>query len=118
MADRKVSTTMDDIIKIIKHTEKDEDRFNQFIDALASTIPVSRRRKMAKVDKNLNRSFLIKRINYKIVAKIVTMDRELSMYQAVVETVINENPDAKINTKVGDTLFISSRELEVTGRPA
>ena len=115
MRDKKVSTTMDTIINIIKHTEKDPDRFNQFIDALTQTIPVKGRKRMPKVDTNLNGLFLIKRINYNVVAKITKVDPQLSMYEAKV-TSIDCNKDVKINMKVGDTLFISKRELEVTGR--
>jgi hypothetical protein len=69
------------------------------------------RRKMVKVDPNLNRNFKIKRINYSIIATIGTGSDDL--YNATITSVFEGNSPYGI----GESFPISKRELELTGVP-
>lgn len=60
-------------------------------------------------DSNLNRTFKIKRINYKVLATITSVNNE--MYTAKILSVEGESLN-----KVGDELLISKRELQLTGK--
>ncbi len=63
------------------------------------------------IDANLNKTFIIKRINYSVLGKVESNDN--NMYNVLIISVMN----GKTNFKSGDSLLISKRELEITGRP-
>ena len=71
----------------------------------------SGRRKMSKVDPNLNKNFKIKRINYSVIATINPgID---GLYSAKITSLdIGESP-----FEIGESFLISKRELELTGVP-
>ena len=113
MAQSKADTTIDKLLNIIKSTNDDPQAIGNLIDAIEKTIPVKGRKRMAKkVDPLLNKQFQIKRINYEVTAKVIEFDKDINSYCVKVLTVEGE-------TKVcpGTFLFISKRELELTGRP-
>lgn len=62
-------------------------------------------------DVNLNKIFTIKRINYSVLGKVES--RENDMYNVRIISIIK----GETNYKNGDTLLMSKRELEITGRP-
>ena len=71
----------------------------------------SGRRKMSKVDPNLNKNFKIKRINYSIIATINTGSDDL--YNAKITSIFEGDSPFEI----GESFPISKRELELTGVP-
>lgn len=66
---------------------------------------------MPKIDPNLNKKFRIKRINYEITAWVDSFQEDINSYCIKVLTVTGK-------TKIcpGVLIFISKRELELTGR--
>lgn len=113
MSRKKVDTTFNQFLNIIKSTDDDPQKLVNIIDALQKTIPVKGRKRMPKADENLNKKFHIKRINYEIDARVIEFDKDINSY--CIE-VLNVTGESKICP--GVTLFISKRELELTGRPA
>jgi hypothetical protein len=113
MARNKAETTVDQLLNIIKSANDDPRKLINLINAFEKTIPVVRgRKRMPKPDENLNSKFHIKRINYEIDAKVIEFNKNNNSY--CIE-VLNVTGDSKICP--GVMLFISKRELELTGTP-
>ena len=104
------NTSIDQLIKLVGKTGSDPKLFDVLTSAILKTIPVQKRRKKLMVDINLNKVFKIKRINHTILAKV--MSRSDNMYNAKILSII----DGDTKNNVGDTLCISNRELQITGR--
>jgi hypothetical protein len=113
MPRKKADTTISQLFNRIKSDKTlDPQIAINLINALEKTIPVIKRRtKMPKIDPNLNRRFLIKRINYEITADIIEFNPDINSYCMKVLSVIGESKVCP-----GVFLFISKRELELTGR--
>lgn len=105
----KADTSIDQLINIIQYADGSKQILNNLNDALRKTIPTISKRKQTMTDTNLNRIFRIKRINYFVVAKIVSSSGNI--YNAEIISV-----DGQSFNKVGDTLSISKRELQLTGQ--
>jgi hypothetical protein len=110
MADKKVDISINDLLK-------------KSIDAIAKSdsapiiftpdknIPVRKgKKRMPKVDPNINNKFRIKRIGYDVIAKITT-DRD-DLYRATVVSIA----DGISPFAVDESFPISKRELELCGR--
>jgi len=112
MANRKADTSIDQLLNIIKQADGNNQLLNNLITALHKTIPVQRtKRRTIMADTNLNKTFTIKRINYSILGKVESRDD--NMYNVRIISIV----DGQSNFKSGDSLLISKRELEITGRP-
>lgn len=111
MSRRQADTSIDDLLSIIKDSESDPIKFDILIKSLQSLIPVKRSRRIPMADTNLNKTFTIKRINYSILGKVESRDD--NMYNVRIISIV----DGQTNFKSGDSLLISKRELEITGRP-
>lgn len=116
MPKRKADITFNTLIKVLEATESEPQMVTNLIKSLEKIIPVRRSKKMQKADPNIDRLFLIKRINYDVVAKVIRVEPTLSMYEATIISVVDYNKKTKSKTAVGDTLLISKRELELTGK--
>lgn len=116
MSRKKADITFTQLIKVLEATESKPQMVTNLIKSLEKLIPVKRSKKMQKADPNIDRLFLIKRINYDVVARVTRVEPNLSMYEATIISIVDYNKTTKSKTTVGDTLLISKRELELTGR--
>ncbi|MFA6569969.1 MAG: hypothetical protein WCT77_01895 [Bacteroidota bacterium] len=105
----KADTSINDLINLVKTSCQDPKSFNKLANALTQLIPIQSKRRIKMPDKNLNKVFRIKRINHTIIAKVISLDD--NMYE--VQVISSDNNQHVI----GDTLPISKRELELTGKP-
>lgn len=110
MSQRKVDTSINDLLSIVKDSESDPIKLNVLTKSLQSLIPVKHSRKIPMTDTNLNKMFTIKRINYSVLGKVESRDD--NMYNVRIISIV----DGTTNVKNGDLLSISKRELEITGR--
>ena len=110
MSIRKADTSINDLLSIVKNSDSDPIKSNTLIKSLQSSIPIKHTRKITMADTNLNKTFNIKRINYKILGKVESVDD--NMYNVKILSIV----DGQTNFKIGDTLSISKHELEITGR--
>lgn len=112
MSHKKVDTTTDQFLTILQSSNDDPQKLIKIIKAIEKTIPVKGRKRMPKLDSNLNKRFCIKRINYEITAKIVEFNKKINSY--CIEVLSVDKGETKVSP--GTFLFISKRELELTGR--
>lgn len=106
-----VDTSIDQLLNIVAQSGGNNQILNSLIKTLHKTIPTQRtKRRIIMADTNLNKVFRIKRINYSVIAKILTVSDNL--YNAEILSI-----DGQSFNKVGDTLTISKRELQLTGHP-
>ncbi len=108
---QKSDTSLIQLVDLIGRASANPDSLNKVLAIVSKAIPLKTKRRVIMPDKNINKIFKIKRINYSVVAKI-TPDSD-NMYNAEVLAVEGDS-----KTKVGDNLTISKRELELTGRPS
>lgn len=113
MTRRKAVTTMNDIINIIKNVADDEQRAIQFIDALSSVIPVKKTKRTKAPDPYLNKTLSVKRYNGTYTVQILGLDSCLP--DCYIAKVISIDSTTS-HIKVGDSLTISKRELQLTSR--
>lgn len=112
MADKKVSTTIEQMFTLINDADGDTQKLSNLIDALTGLIPIKKGKRMAKVDPNLNNTFNIKRIGCTLKAKIKAFDVASNYYSAEILNI--ECGTTKFS--IGDIIMISKRELELTGK--
>ncbi len=107
MSNQKADTSLDQLINIVQQISG-----NQITNNLHKTIQtISKKRKIyLSPDSNLNKTFFIKRINYTVIATIISANDTL--YTAKILSV-----EGKSFNKVGDELTISKRELQLTAHP-
>jgi hypothetical protein len=112
MADKKIDTSIIDLIKTSVKSVESGDRapFDKLIKSIEKTIPVKGKKRMPKVDPNINNKFRIKRIGYDVIAKITT-DRD-DLYKATVVSIA----DGISPFAIDESFPISKRELELCGR--
>ena len=116
MPKRKADTTIDQLINIISDSEDNPLKLEKFIDALLKTIPVRKGKNMPKVDPYLNKRFKLRRINYTVIGSVES--KQNNLYTVAIKSIeYDENIEKKF-MKVGDTLTVSKRELEIGGKPA
>ena len=113
MPKTKADTTIDNLIQLVKNSTSSKSEFDKLIKNIEKTIPIKGRR-MPKVDPNLNKQFKIRRINHTIVATIRTKNENL--YRGKIDSVEYDMNVEKQFVKAGDSLLISERELEITGK--
>jgi hypothetical protein len=107
------STAMLEILKSLNSTSAPQ--INTVITSFSKTIQLLKVTKKSKVDENLNKTFEIKRINYKVIAKLSNPvgDKNQKVYTAtVLDTLDNNSP-----FNIGDTFPISINEMKYCCRP-
>lgn len=115
MKDKKADTSIENLTHIIKSSVKavesgDRAPFDKLIKSIKKTIPVKGKKRMPKVDPNINKKFKLKRINYSVIAMISSNGSDF--YEAT----ITELADGESPFEIGESFPISKRELELTGR--
>lgn len=109
----KADTSIDQLINIVQQAGGNNQILNNLIKTLHKTIPVQRtKRRITMSDTNLNKTFTIKRINYSVLGKVESRDENM-LYKVRIISIV----DGSTAYKTGDTLLMSKRELELTGRP-
>ena len=116
MARRKADTTFDQFLTILQSSNDDPQKLIKIIEAIEKTIPVKGRKRMPKPDPYLGKKLKVRRINHTVVVSI--NDRDDNMYSGKIELVEYDENVEKQYVKKGDSLLISKRELELTGKPA
>ena len=115
MSRRKADTTFNQLIKVLKASESEPQMLTNLIKSIEKTIPIKRgKTNMPNIDPNLNKQFRIKRINYEITAKVESFQNDINSY--CIKVLKINSGETKVG--VGSLLFISKRELEITGKPA
>ena len=110
MANKKVDTTISELAATFIAIGGDKETIAKLVKHTQPKLK-SGRRKMSKVDPNLNKNFKIKRINYSVIATINPgID---GLYTAKITSLgVGDSP-----FEIGESFLISKRELELTGIP-
>jgi hypothetical protein len=108
MTDKKVDTSITDLIKNSIDSITKNDTVPIF--TTDPTKPAKGRKRMSKVDPNINNKFRIKRIGYDVIAEI-SADKD-DFYRATIISIA----DGVSPFAVGESIPISKRELELSGR--
>jgi len=112
MSDKKADTSIDQLITLVNKSGSDQKIFASLINSLIKTIPIQKGRKtMPAIDENLNQTFKIKRINYSILGKVLSIN-EQQLYNVEVLSIVEG--ETRIHT--GDILYISKGELALAGK--
>lgn len=113
MADKYSNTKFTDFANILSTALKNEKNIPDILNILNTSIPTKKKKRVKKVDCNLQATFLLKRVNYNITAKIIAVDPDgekgYRMYTAQILTV----ESGTCPFKLGETLPISEWELSI-----
>ena len=120
MPDKKADTTTKNLIKMVKASISsieagNRDPFDKLIKSIEKTIPVKRGKKMPKIDPFLNKQLKIQRINYTVVGTVEA--KADNLYTIEIKSIDYDTNVIKRFMKIGDTLTVSERELEISSKP-
>lgn len=113
MPDKCTNTKFTDFANILSTALKNEKNIPSILNIISNSIPVHKKKRVKKIDCNLESTFFLKRVNYNITAKIISVepggDKGYRMYTAQILTV----ESGTCPFKLGETLPISEWELSM-----
>lgn len=115
MAEKYSTTKISSFVDLLSNALRDGKNIPTILSIINDSIPIMKVEKRMR-DNNLNSTFSLKRINYRVIAKIESVEPNCDKGHKLYTARILEIESGKCPFNIGDTLPITEWELSITGK--